>query len=201
MAFGRASVAIADIAKGTSSDWPAYVAGPVWALRRNGADVGGMDIVIDSDVPSGSGLSSSAAVECAVACAAAELYGVEISRLELALVAQRAENEMVGVPCGIMDQAASMLATRGHALLLDTRSLHSEQVPFRLASAGYVLLVIDTFARHRLLDAPYADGARRAKPPPATLGVKALRDASLDDVEAAAGRLWARPGSSGRGTS
>jgi galactokinase len=162
--------------------WGAYPAGVVWALREAGYDVPGAELVIESDVPTGAGLSSSAALECAVLRALHDLGGLDIPPAEQARIAQRAENDYVGVPCGIMDQSASMLCEEGHALFFDTRSGATEQVPFDVAADGLAVLVIDTKAPHTLVDGEYA--ARRASCEQAAslLGVPALRDASLDDV-------------------
>jgi galactokinase len=107
-----------DPAKG----WLAYPFGVAWALQRHGA-ITGVDLVVDGDVPLGAGLSSSAALECAVASAVAELSDLDLSGIELGLVGQAAENEYVGVPTGVMDQLAALLCQPGHALFLDTRSL------------------------------------------------------------------------------
>jgi len=137
-------------------DWTAYPAGVAWALREAGCDVPGATIAIDSDVPAGAGLSSSAALECAVALALTGLAGLDLPRGELAAIARRAENEFVGVPSGIMDQSASLLCQEGHALLLDCQSLETTQVP-----CGADLLVINTNARHELTTGDY--GARRTE--------------------------------------
>ena len=101
-----------------------------WALREAGHRLaGGASLAIDSDLPQGAGLSSSAALECATALALAGLYGLDLPRPELATLAQRAENDFVGVPSGIMDQSASLLGRAGHALLLDCRSGVTADVP------------------------------------------------------------------------
>jgi len=113
---GEQNLRLADIRPGAVSGWAAYAAGPVWALAQEGVEVGGLDLVIDSDVPVGSGLSSSAALECAVVLAVRDLYGGPEDTARLALIAQRAEHEVVGAPCGIMDQMASMACTAGHVL-------------------------------------------------------------------------------------
>ncbi|TDD71808.1 galactokinase [Actinomadura darangshiensis] len=154
--------------------WAAYPVGVARVLREHGT--GGASLLIDSDLPQGAGLSSSAALECATALALCDLYGVEIDRPALARLAQRAENEQVGMPCGLMDQSASLLCTPGHALMLDCRSGLSSQVPFDPAAAGMTLLVIDTRASHALTGGDY--GRRRAECEEAAslLGVKALRD-------------------------
>src|SRR6266508_1063048 len=140
--------------------WGAYPAGAVWALGRAGHLVPGIDLVVDGNVPQGAGLSSSAALECATALACTDLFGFGLSRPELAALAQRAENEFVGMPCGIMDQSASLLCREGHALFLDTMTLATEQVPLGLDDGGLAVLVIDTRAPHRLVDGAYANRRR-----------------------------------------
>jgi galactokinase len=151
-----AKIALAGLAPGRLSGWVVYPAGVAWALCEAGYDVPGATIAIDSDVPAGAGLSSSAALECAVALALTGLAGLEVPRPELAGIARRAENEFAGVPSGIMDQSASLLCEAGHALLLDCRSLETTQVPFDAQ-----LLIINTRARHELNAGEY--GARRAE--------------------------------------
>ncbi len=165
--------------------WAAYVAGVVWALREVGHRVPGIELHIDSDVPFGAGLSSSAALECAVAIALDELGGLGLGRTELAVLAKRAENDYVGVPCGVMDQMAAMHGRAGHLVFLDCRSLAVEQVPFDLVSAGLALLVIDTRAPHRLVDSEYADRRRSCEQAAQALGVRALRDVPAADIDAA----------------
>jgi len=169
-------IALDGLAPGTVTGWGAYAAGVAWALRLAGYQVPGACIAIDSDVPTGAGLSSSAALECATALALTELDGVPVPRSELAAIARRAENEFVGVPSGIMDQSASLLSQAGHALLLDCRSLEGSQVPFDPAAAGSRLLLINTRARHDLSDGGY--GRRRAECEQAArlLGISSLRD-------------------------
>jgi galactokinase len=180
---GGLEIALDGLAPGTVTGWGAYVAGVAWALRSAGYQVPGACIAIDSDVPAGAGLSSSAALECATALALTELDGATVPRGELAGIARRAENEFVGVPSGIMDQSASLLSQAGHALLLDCRSLDRAQVPFDPAAAGSRLLLINTRARHQLGDGGY--GQRRAECEEAArlLGVSSLRDVTdVDDT-------------------
>ncbi|WP_367129568.1 galactokinase [Saccharothrix sp. HUAS TT1] len=180
-AHGVAELRVADLAPGVVGGWAAYVVGVVWALREAGHPIGGFGLLVDGKVPLGAGLSSSAALGSAVALAVTELSGVALDRGELARIAQRAENDFVGMPCGIMDQSASLLARERHALLLDTRTSATEHLPFDLAPLGLALLVVDTKAPHRLVDGEYA--ARRADCHRAArlLGVPALRD--LDNPE------------------
>jgi galactokinase len=156
--------------------WQAYVAGVVWALEEAGHRVGGADLVLTSDVPEGAGLSSSAALECAVLTALADLNDLDIAGLERAKLARRSENAFVGAPTGLMDQAASTLCTAGHALFFDCRTYDSEQVRFDPATAGLEILVLDTKTPHALVDSEYA--ARRASCEEAArlLGLAALRD-------------------------
>ncbi|QKG24990.1 galactokinase [Actinomadura verrucosospora] len=165
--------------------WAAYPVGMARVLRERGT--GGASLLIDSDLPQGAGLSSSAALECATALALCDLYGVEIDRPELARLAQRAENEQVGMPCGLMDQSASLLATPGHALMLDCRSGLSAQVPFDPPAAGLALLAVDTRASHALTGGDYGRRRAECEEAAALLGVDALRD--VKDLAGALGRL------------
>ncbi len=179
------SARVADLEPGTVTGWGAYAAGVAWALREAGHEVGGASLDIDSDLPQGAGLSSSAALECAVGLALCDLYGLDVPRQELARIAQRAENDFVGMPCGIMDQSAALLCTAGHALLLDCRSGLSAQVPLKLD--GLTLLVIDTLAEHKLVEGEYAARRRACEEAAAALGVPALRD--VTDLPGALDRL------------
>ncbi|MFD5098394.1 galactokinase [Streptomyces albidochromogenes] len=156
--------------------WAAYPAGVVWALREAGHAVGGADIHLTSTVPTGAGLSSSAALEVVTALALNDLYALGLSGARLAVVAQRAENAFVGVPCGIMDQTASACCAQGHALHLDTRDLTRRQVPFDLAAHGLELLVVDTRVKHALGDGAYAERREGCEAGARALGVRALRD-------------------------
>jgi galactokinase len=184
-----AEVDLRSLRPGAVDGWPAYVAGVVWALREAGHDVGGVDLVVDGNVPAGAGLSSSAALECAVALAVDESFGLGIARQSLARLAQRAENEFVGVPSGIMDQSASLLCRQGHVLFLDTRTLEAEHVPLDLADTGLELLVVDTRAPHRLADGEYASRRRDCEHAALALGVPYLRDVSVQDLSTALSRL------------
>jgi galactokinase len=184
---GTVEVALDGLAPGAVEGWAAYVAGTAWALEGHGIELVGADVLVDGDVPRGAGLSSSAALECASAGALLALAGAELPLVEVALLAQRAENDFVGMPCGVMDQFASTHGRAGALLLLDTRSLEARTIPFDLAAEGLRLVVIDTRAPHRLVDGEYA--ARRASCEQAAvlLGVPALRD--VDDLGSAMARL------------
>ena len=174
---------------GDVSGWGGYVSGVLWALRESGHPVGGLDLLIDGDVPAGAGLSSSAAIECAVALACRDLFGVGLDRPALAAIARRGENDFVGAPTGVMDQLASLCARAGHLLFVDTRSLTYEHVPFDLAAYGLALLVVDSRAPHRLVEGEYAERRRSCEQGAKALGVPALRDVPLDGLDEALARL------------
>lgn len=175
-------VVLEELEPGAAETWAAYVAGVVWAIRHHWKEIGGFDILVSGGVPEGSGLSSSAALECAVAGAVDELSGLGIPRAALARLCQRAENDYVGAPTGIMDQTASLLCEEGHALLLDARSGGVSQVPFNLRAEGLALLVIDSRAPHAHADGEYADRRRTCEEAAAALGVSSLRDVSEADL-------------------
>jgi galactokinase len=156
-------------------EWARYVAGAVWALSRAGADVPGLDVVVESDVPIGAGLSSSAALICATALAAAELSGWDDPD-SLTDLCVDAETKFVGAPTGGMDQAVALRAEAGRALLLDSRDGSVEQLPFNLAAAGLALLVIDTRVTHSNVDGRYGERRRMCERSARLLGVCTLRD-------------------------
>jgi galactokinase len=186
---GYERLRLEEVAPGRVSGWAAYVAGAAWAAIQDGAAGTGLDLMLDSDVPIGAGLSSSAAVECASLVAVAELWGMSRQRLELARLAQRAEIEIAGVPCGLMDQLTSMCAEPEHALCLDFRSLHVEPLPLPLETAGLRLLVIDTRSPHQLADGAYAERRSACHEAAEILGVRALRDATPELLLAVRPRL------------
>ncbi|MGW1124952.1 galactokinase [Streptomyces sp. NPDC002526] len=169
--------------------WAAYPAGVVWALREAGHEVTGADIQLTSTVPTGAGLSSSAALEVVTALALNDLFGLGLDAAELAVLAQRAENAFVGVPCGVMDQMASACCTEGHALHLDTRDLGRRQVPFDLASHGLRLLVVDTRVKHALGDGAYAERRAGCEEGARLLGIPTLRDLPYEELGTALDRL------------
>jgi galactokinase len=187
--MGEQRLRLAEVGPGTVRGWAAYAAGPLWALARDGTEVGGLDLVLTSDVPIGSGLSSSAAVECATLLAARDLYGGPDDPARLAAIALRGENDVVGVPCGIMDQMAALACRAAHVLLLDCRSLEADQVPFAPADAGLALLVVDTRVSHALADGAYAERRADCEQAAGILGVRALRDATRAGLDAARERL------------
>ncbi|MBK1788350.1 galactokinase [Prauserella cavernicola] len=179
---------IPDLRPGEPDGWAAYPAGVAWVLREHGID-GGADIVIAGDVPTGAGLSSSAAIECAAALALLGLAGHDepdqARRAEIAKWAQRAENEFVGVPTGVLDQTASMCCVEGHVLFLDVRSGEIEQVPFDAEGAGLRVLVIDTRVKHAHGESGYGERRRGTERATELLGVAALRDVDGAGLQAA----------------
>ena len=179
---------IADLAPGEVTGWTSYPAGVAWALREQGVR-GGADLVIVGDVPAGAGLSSSAALECAVELALLGLAGQEFGpgdprRADLARWAQHAENDFVGVPSGVLDQMASLCCTAAHVLFLDIRSGRSEQVPFDSRADGLDVLVIDIRTHHALADSEYGRRRRGCERAAQLLGVPALRDIGLPELDA-----------------
>ena len=185
---GVVELSLADVGPGTVTGWTGYAAGVAWALRQAGHEVRGFDAVVDSCVPYGAGLSSSAALECAVAVALDEvnalgLAGDDDGRSRLAAACIRAENEIAGAPTGGMDQSASLLCQPEHALLLDCQDGSFRHIPFELAAHGLALLVVDTRAEHQLVDGQYAARRSMCETAARELGVATLRDVSdLDDA-------------------
>jgi len=159
--------------------WGRSVAAVLGLLAQAGRDPIGFDAEVTSTVPVGSGLSSSAAFAVAVAIAAAEIAGFEIAPRSVALLAQAAEHAATGVPCGVMDQMASVFGRAGHALLLDCRSLEVETVPIPESAA---IAVVHTGVARRLEDSAYAQRRSACEAAAARAGVAALRDATLADV-------------------
>lgn len=185
---GSACTALRDVKLGHPSDWLGYLAGAAWVTE--GSTGRGWDLALASDVPVGGGLSSSAAITCAALLAMNDLSSSVRSRQDLAALAQRVEHEVMGIPCGIMDQTAALQCTPDHVLAMDTSSLDVVQVPWR--ARGLALLVTDTRAPHALADGQYADRRRACEEATTILGVAQLRDATLAMVEEATPNLTAQ---------
>ena len=167
---------------GRDSSWADYPRGVAWAFGEAGREVGEFRAAYAGDVPLGSGLSSSAAIEAATALALDTLFELGMDRRGLALLCQRAENEFVGVQSGIMDQYASLLCEEGSALLVDCRSLEAQNVPLDLEEVNLTLLVCDTRVERGLADTGYNDRRAACERAARTLGVKQLRDAGEADL-------------------
>ncbi|MEJ1088780.1 galactokinase [Microbacterium sp. Mu-80] len=172
-------------------EWSAYVLGVAWALRADpstgsGTRFRGVDIAIASDVPVGAGLSSSAAIEGAVASALNQLWGLDLDSVTLAQVGRRAENEAVGAPTGIMDQMASMLGRPDAATFLDCRTLETRSVPTGFTAEGLEVLVIDTQVKHSHSTGGYRERRAACEQGAELLGIRSLRDADVSDLPRAA---------------
>ena len=159
--------------------WARHLAGAVWLLRSLGVPAGGWRATIDTDIPTGASLSSSAALEVAVIRALLARAGLEWAPVEVARLGQRIENEIVGLPSGIMDQFISAGAVAGHASLMDCRALTLTPAPL---PAGAVVAVMDTGTRRVLAEVAYGERRESCERAAAELGVAALRDATLDQV-------------------
>ena len=174
------TVNLDEVHPGLKGQWERYVLSVIWAMQVKH----GVDVMIDGHVPLGAGLSSSAALECSVATALNDLFSLGFSVESLARLAQKGENEYVGVPCGIMDQSVSLMAKRGSALLLDCRDLTSRDIAFDVASHGLELLIIDTQAHHSLTDGGYAQRRASCDGVVAKLAVRSMRELTIEKLEA-----------------
>lgn len=166
--------------------WVEYIRGVAWAMRQSGRSVCGWDGVTMGDVPVGAGLSSSAALELAATRAFAASCGLAWEPAEMALLAQRAENEWVGVNCGIMDQLISAAGEAGHAMLIDCRTRETRAVPLPVGTA---VVVLDTATRRGLVGTAYNERRSQCEAAAAVFGVPALRDVDLATFERRAPEL------------
>jgi galactokinase len=173
-------------------DWAGYPLGVAWALRAamsssktTDAALRGVDIAIASDVPVGAGLSSSAAIEGAVASALNDVWGAGLDRVALARVGRIAENDAVGAPTGIMDQMASMLGRVDAATFLDCRTLETASIDLGFDAANLGILVIDTHVKHAHSSGGYRERRASCEAGAAALGVPSLRDVSVADLDRA----------------
>ncbi|MFF1253135.1 galactokinase [Pseudarthrobacter sp. NPDC058329] len=186
---GVVTTSLESLHPGSAKGWTKYPLGVMWALRQRGIDVPGVDLLLDSDVPLGAGLSSSHAIECAVISALNELTGAGLRAEDMVLATQQAENDFVGAPTGIMDQSASLRGSKGHAVFLDCRDQNVRLVPFETEPADLVMLVIDTKVSHSHADGGYASRRASCELGAEVLGVRALRDVQVDGLEEASGLL------------
>ena len=166
------------IAAKEGSAWSRYIYGVIWAMEIDS----GLDIYIDGKVPLGAGLSSSAALECSLATALNHLFHLEKTLPELARLTQRAENDYVGVPCGIMDQSISLMARAGYGLLLDCQDLSTRHIKIDFASSSLRLLIIDTQAHHALTDGGYAKRRESCEEVAKIFSIPSLRQLSMESL-------------------
>ena len=163
--------------------WPNYILGVVDQLQKQGHTITGFNLAIDGDIPIGAGLSSSAAVECAVIFALNETFKLGLSRMQMAPLAQKAEHVFAGVNCGIMDQFASLFGKKDHAIKLDCRSLQYEYVPVKLN--GYKIVLFNTNVKHNLAASEYNNRRKQCEEGVSIIAqnhptVKSLRDINMD---------------------
>jgi galactokinase len=175
-------IPIEGISKDSVLGWSGYPLGVAWALMQAGAKPSGFDLYVESDVPVGAGLSSSAAIECSVAMALNDLWGADLDRSDLAKIGQRAENEIVGAPTGIMDQTAALFGVVDHVVFIDCRSLDAEAIPLGLQQNSLEIVVMDTKVSHRLVDGGYAARRAACEEGAKQMGAFSLRDIQVSDL-------------------
>lgn len=167
--------------------WANYIRGVMAGYQKLGANIGSLDVLMQSTVPLGGGLSSSAALEVATATLMEAVTGAKISAVDKALLCQTAEHEFAGVPCGIMDQFISAMGKEGHLLLLDCRTRSTELVP--LTDPSITVLITNTNVRHELGNGEYAQRRAQCEAAARALGVASLRDATMASLEAKKGSM------------
>ena len=175
-----------DLKKAMTMSWPNYILGVIEQFILAGVSINGFDAALTGDIPIGAGLSSSAAVECAVALAINELYATGFDKFTLVKLSQKAENDFVGVQCGIMDQFASMFGKHNHVIRLDCRSLEYEYVPFNMD--GIKILLLDTNVKHSLGSSEYNVRRKQCETGVAWIQryvpeAKSLRDATVEMLD------------------
>ena len=176
------SIPLKNLQRLEDESWADYPVGVISILREAGFEIGGLRLKVGSNLPPGSGLSSSAAFEVATAVAALELFDFSIEPMTLAKLCQKAENEFVGVRCGLLDQASSVFGKEGEVILLDFRAITARTVPL---SPGVALLLVDSGVPHQLVGGEYNERRSQCQAAAAALGVKALRDVSSEVVSSA----------------
>jgi galactokinase len=169
-----------------SKDWRAYPQGVAWALQAAGLKLRGWEGIVSCDVPMGAGLSSSASFELATARAFASAGGLSWDAAQMAILCQKAENDWVGVNCGIMDQMISAVGRQGHAVLIDCRDLTNRAVPLPPDTS---VVIMDTSTRRGLVDSAYNERRAQCEAAAKFFGVTALRDVGLDEFRALADQL------------
>jgi galactokinase len=176
------SVSLKNLQRLEEEPWANYPIGVIKTLREAGLEIGGLRLRVSSNLPVGSGLSSSAAFEVATAVAALELFGLSMQPMALAQLCQKAENEFVGVRCGLLDQAASVFGKEDAAILLDFRATSARTVPL---PPGAALLLVDSGVPHQLTGGEYNERRSQCQAAAAALGVNALRDVTSEVISSA----------------
>jgi galactokinase len=176
------SVSLKNLQRLEEESWANYPIGVIKIFREAGFQIGGLRLRVSSNLPPGSGLSSSAAFEVATAVAALELFGLRTKPMALAQLCQKAENEFVGVRCGLLDQASSVFGKKDEVILLDFRATTARTVPL---SPGVALLLVDSGVPHQLIGGEYNERRGQCQAAAAALGVKALRDVTSEVVSSA----------------
>ena len=162
-------------------NWENYVLGVVSEIQNRKINIGNFNIIFKGNIPGGSGMSSSAALENSVVFGLNELFNLGLTKHEMIFISQKAEHNYVGVKCGIMDQYASMFGIKDHALHLDCRTVESK--PYKIDFKNHQLMLINTNVKHSLSDSAYNDRRSACESVSALLGIKALRDATEADLE------------------
>lgn len=169
-----------EITPDVPGSWTNYILGVIAEIQNRSHVIGNFNMVFKGDIPAGSGMSSSAALENSVAFGLNELFNLGLSKHDMIHISQKAEHNYVGVKCGIMDQYASMFGIQNNALLLDCRTL--ESTPFEINFKNHQLVLINTNVKHSLSDSAYNDRRSVCENVSALLGIKTLRDASENDL-------------------
>lgn len=184
--FSFSIFSIQPLAKGS---WMNYILGVISEIQKNGKAIGNFNIVFSGNIPAGSGMSSSAALENSIVFGLNELFDLGLSKKGMIFISQRAEHNYVGVNCGIMDQYASMFGKRDHALLLDCRSIEAQ--PFKIDFDTYEFMLINTNVTHSLSDSVYNDRRSVCEGISQMLNIKSLRDATENDLKTIKGKVRA----------
>lgn len=161
--------------------WKNYILGVVAEIQKKGIKLGAFNIVFGGDIPVGSGLSSSAALENSIVYGLNEIFGLRLTKKEMILISQQAEHNYVGVRCGIMDQYASMFGKKNSALFLDCRTVEADEI--KIDFKKYQLVLINTNVKHSLSESAYNDRRSVCEKVSAILNVSALRDASEENLQ------------------
>lgn len=183
----RFEFSLDEVAPLKGGNWRNYILGVVGEIKKKGIKVGNFNVVFGGDIPNGSGMSSSAALENSIVFGLNELFDLGLTKEDMIFISQKAEHNYVGVNCGIMDQYASMFGQKNKALLLDCRTTIA--TPFVIDFKDHELLLINTNVKHSLADSAYNDRRLACENAASLLNIKALRDATEEDLVAIKGKV------------